>query len=109
MKRVTSIYADDAISLPWDQAAKAQGIAKGAWIEEAVLLVAPLSGAPVTPLTVACRAWVRLRAAGARRESDELRTWALLPVLAREPLSANTWGALTEDEKAGLVPGKEEQ
>lgn len=109
MKRVTSIYADDAISAPWDQAAKAQGIAKGTWLEEAVLLVAPLSGAPVTPLTVACRAWVRLRAAGNRAESDELRTWALLPAVAREPLSERVVLALTEEERTALLaPGKDE-
>jgi hypothetical protein len=95
----TSIYASSAIREPWHSAAKAQDMSKSELLEEVILLTAPLLGGCETLATHAARAWVRLRQAGHRGPSKDLRHWACGSGLE---LDAGTVALLTEAERLTL-------
>ena len=97
-RRSTSVYVSGCVYAPWHAAAKAQGLSKSEWLEEVILLTAPLLGSPQTRATAAAKAWVRLRQAGHRGASRELQHWAC----ATGELTPGTVALLTDDERQAL-------
>jgi hypothetical protein len=95
----TSFYLSSAIREPLAAAAKAQDMSKSELLEEVLLLTSPLLGGCETVATHAAKAWVRLRQAGYRWNSKDLRHWAC--GIGVE-LDAGTVLLLTEAEREAL-------
>lgn len=98
-RTATSFYASRAIQEPWSTAARAQDMSKSELLEEVLLLTSPLLGGCETVATHAARAWVRLRQAGHRWNSKDLRHWACGSGL---DLDQGTIALLTEAECSAL-------